>query len=124
MSLSPARTARICRLAIAAAVVGVLGNWRHAPPVSLNGLEGPHDGWLVVLFAVIALAGVGSLSRGGRLGSVLVLGCSAAMLYLAVRNLVDDGEVLGGSAGWGIWLTIAAAVVSAGIALAALFRPS
>src|SRR5439155_25984314 len=42
------------------AIVGVLGTWRTAGAVSLDGLEGAHDGWLVIIFAVVALAGVRS----------------------------------------------------------------
>ena len=115
-------TARICRLALVAAIVGVFGTWRSAGAVSLNGLAGPHDGWLVIFFAAIAFAGVASLGRGGRLGLVLVLGCAVAILYFAVRNLVDDGQVVGGSSGWGIWLTIAAGVLVACTALAIAFQ--
>ena len=58
------RVAWICRAAIVLAIVGVFGTWRNAGPVSLDGFEGPHNGWLVIIFALIALAGVGSLSRG------------------------------------------------------------
>jgi len=99
------------------AIVGVFGTWRNAGVVSLDGFEGPHNGWLVIMFALIALAGVRSLSRGGLLGIVLVLGCAAVMLFTAVENVVDDGDVLGGSSGWGVWLTIAASAVLAGVAV-------
>ena len=102
----------------------MFGTWRSAGPTSLSGLEGPHDGWLVILFALIALAGMRSLARGGRLGSILVFGCAAAMVYFTVRNLLDDRDVLGGSSGWGIWLTIVAAVVLAAISLAVAVRGS
>ena len=95
------------------AVVGVFGTWRSAGPVSLDGVEGPHDGWLVIIFALIALAGVRSLSRYGWLGIVTVLGAACAMLYTAVGNLLDDRAVFGGSAGWGLWLSIAASVALA-----------
>jgi hypothetical protein len=108
----------------AVAVLGVLGTWRTAASVSLNGLEGPHDGWLVILFALIALAGMRSLARGGRPGSILVFGCAAAMIYFTVRNFLDDRDVLGGSSGWGIWLTIVAGVVLAGTSLAVAVRGS
>ena len=115
------RPALICRASIVLAVVGVFGTWRSAGPVSLDGLEGPHDGWLVIIFALIALAGVRSLSRYGWLGIVTVLGAACAMLYTAVRNLLDDGAVFGGSAGWGLWLSIGASVALAGAALWAAF---
>jgi hypothetical protein len=109
---------------LALAVLGVFGTWRTAASVSLNGLEGPHDGWLVILFALFALAGLRSLARGGRLGGVLVFGCAAAMVYFTVRNLLDDRDVLGGSSGWGIWLTFAAGVLVAGVSLGVVVRGS
>jgi hypothetical protein len=107
------------------AIAGVLGTWRNAGVVSLDGLEGPHNGWLVIIFALISLAGVGALTRGSWLGIVTVLGCAAVMLVTAVRNVVSDGDVLHGSSGWGVWLTIGASVVLAGCAvLAAVQRVS
>ena len=93
--------------AILLAIVGVFGTWRTAGPVSLNGLEGPHNGWMVIIFALISLAGVGAPSRGSWLGIVTVLGCAAAMIFARSRTLLDDNAVLGGSSGWGVWLTIA-----------------
>ena len=113
---------RICHAAILLAVIGVFGTWRSAAPVSLNGVEGPHDGWLVIIFALIALAGVRSLSRQGWLGIVTVLGAAGAMLYTAVGDLLDDGAVLGGRSGWGIWLSIGARWSSLGALWAALRR--
>ena len=107
----------ICRAAIVLAIVGVFGTWRSAGPVSLNGVEGPHNGWLVIIFGLIALAGVGALSRGSWLGIVTVLGCGAVMIFTAVENVVDDNAVIGGRSGWGVWLTIAASAVLAGAAL-------
>jgi hypothetical protein len=114
------RVALACYAAIVLAIVGVFGTWRSAGPVSLDGFEGPHNGWLVIIFALIALAGVGSVSRGGWLGIVLVLGCAAVMLFTAIENVVDDGDVLGGNSGWGVWLTIAASAVLAGVAVNAI----
>jgi hypothetical protein len=102
--------ALICRASIVLTVVGVFGAWRNAGRVSLDGFEGPHDGWLVIIFALIALAGVRSLARYGWLGIVTVLGAACAMLFTAVGDLLDDRSVFGGSAGWGLWLCIAASV--------------
>jgi hypothetical protein len=116
------RLASICHAAVLLAVIGVFGTWRSAAPVSLNGVEGPHDGWLVIIFALVALAGVRSLSREGWLGIVTVVAAAGAMLYTAVGNLLDDRAVLGGSSGWGLWLSIGAAVVLVGTALWAAFR--
>ena len=110
------RTRLVCTGAILLAIAGVFGTWRNAGAVSLDGFEGPHNGWLVIIFALIALAGVRSLSRGGWLGIVLVLGCAAVMIFTAVENVVDDDDVLGGSSGWGVWLAIAASATLAGVA--------
>ncbi len=98
----------LCRAAIVMTIVGVLGTWRNSGPLSLDGLQGPHDGWLSIIFALIALAGAGSLAHRRWPGIALVAGCGAAIVYFALRNLLDDRATLGGSAGWGIWLTIAA----------------
>ena len=90
------------------AILGVFGTWRSAGPVSLDGFDGPHNGWLVIVFALIALAGVRSVARGGWLGIVLVVGCAAVMVVGGAQSVIDDGDVIGGSSGWGVWLTIAA----------------
>ena len=107
----------ICRAAIVLAIVGVLGTWRNAGPVSLDGVGGPNNGWLVIIFALIALAGVRSLARGSWLGIVTVLGSAAVMMSTAIHDVVSDNGVLGGSSGWGVWLTVAA---SAGLAACAI----
>lgn len=104
------------------AIVGVFGTWRDAGPVSLDGVQGPHDGWLVIIFALIALAGVGALSRGSWLGIVLVLGAAAVMISTAAVDIANDDEVVGGSSGWGVWLTIAALAVLAAAAVVAAMR--
>jgi hypothetical protein len=111
------RIALVCYGSIVLAVTGALGAWRNAGLVSLDGLEGPHNGWLLIIFALIALAGVRSTSRGGWLGIVLEVGCAAVMIFTALGNVVDDNAVLGGSSGWGVWLTIAASAVLAGTAV-------
>ena len=113
----PTNVAWICRAAILLAIAGVFGTWRVAGPVSLNGVGGPHDGWLVIIFALIALAGVGALARGSWFGIVTIGGAAAVMISAALENLVQDDSVLGGRSGWGLWLTVAAAVVLAGAAV-------
>jgi hypothetical protein len=112
--------ARVCRLAILLAIVGVFGTWRTAGPVSLSGVDGPHNGWLVFIFALIALIGVGPMARGSWLGIVTVAGCAAVMLGTPIQDLVQQNSVVGGSAGWGLWLTAAASAVLAGAAVYAV----
>jgi hypothetical protein len=111
------RVALICHASIVLAIIGTFGTWRTIGAVSLNGVEGPHNGWLVIIFGLIALAGVGSLSRSSWFGVVTVLGSAAVIVFTAVESLVDDNSVLGGSSGWGLWLTIAAGAVLGGVAL-------
>jgi hypothetical protein len=118
----PVSLARICRVSIVIAIAGVFGTWRSAGPVSLDGVEGPHDGWQVIIFALIALAGVGALARGSWLGMLTVFGGSLAMLSAAARAVVKDNAVLHGSSGWGVWLTIAASVVLGVCAIFAAVR--
>jgi hypothetical protein len=115
-------TAWSCRAAVALAIVGVFGTWRAAGAVSLDGFEGPHNGWLVLSFGLIALAGAGSLARGGWLGILTVLGCGSVMLYGAVLSLAEDGDVLGGRSGWGVWLAAAASGLLVSLAVAAAGR--
>jgi hypothetical protein len=112
------RVAAVSYTAIVLAIAGCFGTWRSAGNVSLDGLEGPHNGWIVIIFALISLAGVRALVRGSWLGIVTVLGGAAAMIFTAVENVVDDNAVLGGSSGWGVWLTIVASAALAGTALA------
>lgn len=110
-------SARLAGAAILLAIAGVFGTWRSAGAVSLDGFEGPQNGWLVVIFGLIALAGLRSLGRGGWLGIVLVLICAAAMLVAPAQSLADD--TLGGGSGWGVWLTIVASAALAAVALGA-----
>jgi hypothetical protein len=113
------RLAWLCRATIVLAVVGVFGTWRTSGPVSLNGFEGPHNGWEVIIFGLIALIGVGAAARGSWPGIVLVLGCGVVMAYGALSSVVDGGDVIGGNTGWGVWVSAAASVLLAVAAVAA-----
>jgi hypothetical protein len=114
-----ARLAWAYRAAIVLAFVGVFGTWRSSGPVSLNGFEGPHNGWEVIIFGLIALIGVGATARGSWPGIVLVLGCGVVMAYGALSSVVDGGDLIGGSTGWGVWLSAAASVLLAIVAVVA-----
>jgi cardiolipin synthase len=106
----------ICDLALILAVAGIFGTWRSDGTVSLDGLQGPHNGWLVIIFGLISLTGIRALSRGSWPGIVLVFGCACVMAFTALDDLLNDEHVLGGSSGWGIWLTMAASLILAGAA--------
>ena len=103
--------------AVVAALVGVFSTWAIYGPVSLNGTQGPNNGWLVVIFAFVGLSGIRALSRGSWLGVTTVLGAAIVILWTAVEGLLDNRNVLGASTGWGLWLTILAALTLAAAAL-------
>jgi hypothetical protein len=105
-------------VAIAVAVVGVFCTWTNDGPVSLNGTQGPHDGWLVVIVAVPALLWARSLVRGAWVSVIGILGSAAVMGWTALASWLDSREVLGASVGYGLVLVLAAslALAAAGVA--------
>ena len=92
--------------------------WTNDGPVSLNGTQGPHDGWLVVLLAVPALLWARSMARGAWVGVVGVLGTAVVMGWTALASWRDSREVLGASVGYGLLLVLGAslALAAAGVA--------
>ena len=107
-------------IAVAVAVVGVFCTWTNDGPVTLNGTQGPHDGWLVVIVAVPALLWSRSLTRGTWFGVIGVLGSAAVMGWTAVASWRDGRDVLGESVGYGLLLVLGAslALAAAGVARA------
>jgi hypothetical protein len=105
-------------IAIAVAVVGVFCTWTNDGPVSLNGTQGPHDGWLVVIAAMPALLWARSLVRGTWVSVIGILGSAAVMGWTAFASWRDSREVLGASVGYGLVLVLAAslALAAAGVA--------
>ena len=69
------------------------------------------------------------MARGSWVGVVGILGCSVVMGWTAIENWVDNREVLGATASYGLLLVVAASValgcvaVVRGVALARR-RPS
>jgi hypothetical protein len=108
----------VALIAIAVAVVGVFCTWTNDGPVSLNGTQGPHDGWLVVIVAVPALLSARSLARGTWIGVIGVLGSAAVMGWTALASWRDSPDVLGASVGYGLLLVLGAslALAAAGVA--------
>jgi cardiolipin synthase len=97
-------------------VVGVFLTWTTDGPLTLNGTQGPNNGWLAVIVAAFALGWLRSLGRGSWVGIVGVLGVAAVGAWTAVENWLDDREVLGGAAAYGLIVVIAASVVLGGAA--------
>jgi FtsH-binding integral membrane protein len=109
-------------IALGLVVIGVFSTWTTAGSVTLNGTEGPNNGWLVVILAVPALAWSRMMERNswtGAIGVVGLLGASIVILGTALENWADNREVLQASVGHGLLLVVAA---GATLALAAAFR--
>jgi hypothetical protein len=112
-------TRLIARVAIVNAVVGVFLTWTNDGPVHLNGLQGPNNGWLVLIVSVIALAWTRPMFRGSWIGVVGMLGSAAVIGWVAVENWLDNRDVFGATAGIGLILVFAASVA---LACAAVVR--
>jgi uncharacterized membrane protein YhhN len=106
-----AAAGRVARAAVVAAVLGVLATWTSADGVRLDGVEGPNNGWLVLVLAVLALAWTRPLARGSRVGIVGVAGAGVAMAWTALESWLDGRRVFEGRVGIGLVLVIAAGVV-------------
>ena len=108
----------VAPVAIAVAVVGVFCTWTNDGPVSLNGTQGPHDGWLVVIVAVPALLWARSMARGSWFGVSGALGAAAVMGGTALASWRDSRDVLGATVGYGLLLVIGASLVLAAAGVA------
>jgi hypothetical protein len=104
-------------LAIAVAIVGVFGTWLSADPVTLNGVQGPNNGWLVVLVAVLAFHWARSMARGAWVGVVGLIGSAVVIGWTAVENWRDGRDVLDASASYGLVLVFVASLVLGGAAV-------
>jgi hypothetical protein len=112
-------TRLIALVAIVNAVLGVFLTWTNDGPVHLNGLQGPNNGWLVLIVAAFALGWTRPLYRGSWIGVVGVLGSAVVIGWTAVENWLDNRDVLGASVGVGLILVFAASVA---LACAAVWR--
>jgi hypothetical protein len=112
------RRATAARIAIAAVVIGVFLTWTSDEPVTLNGTQGPNNGWLAVIVAAFALGWTWPLRRGSWIGIVGVLGAAAVIAWTAIENWLDNRDALGASASFGLILVVAASVVLAALAVA------
>jgi hypothetical protein len=111
------RTRLVAWAAIAAAVIGVFSTWTDDGPVSLNGTQGPNNGWLVLIVSAFALGWTRPLVRGSWAGVAGVLGAAVVMGWTAVENWLDNRAVLGATASYGLLLVVLASVALAAIAV-------
>ena len=105
-----------CRLAVVAALVGVFVAWVADGPVRLDGVQGPNNGWLVVILALLAPVWIRMLERGAWTGVAGVLGTGLVIVWTALENWLDARAVLGASAAPGLVLVVGAGVVLAAAA--------
>lgn len=105
------RTPLVARLALAAIVVGALLTWTVDGPVRLSGIEGPNDGWLVLLLALFALGWTRWLARPAWTGIIGVLGASLVIFWTAISAWRDNHDVVGASPGVGVLVVITGSIV-------------
>jgi hypothetical protein len=103
-------------------VLGVFCTWTKIGPATLNGTEGPNDGWLVVIVAVLALGWARMMGRclpSGAIGALGALGAGLVICWTAIESWVDNKRVLDASVGYGLLLSLTG---GAALALAAVLR--
>ena len=112
-AISPRQRLRaVTWVALAAVVVGVFSTWTKDGFITLNGIQGPNDGWLVVILVVPALLWSRMTERGSWVGVIGLLGASLVMCWTAIEDW-QDGRDLGASVGWGLLLVVVASLVLA-----------
>ena len=99
-------------------MIGVFSTWTNDGPVSLNGIQGPNNGWLILIVAAFALGWTRSLVRGSWIGVIGVLGAALVMGWTALESWLDNRAVLDATASYGLLLVVAASVALAGAAVA------
>lgn len=118
--------------AAGAIVIGVFGPWTEVTllssvSVTENGIDGSNLGWLLILLALLgAAAAWAAASREQFWAGAAVLGCGvvATAVAVATRGDLDEGA-FGGlvdrDVRWGSNVTVAGAIVLAGVGLALLW---
>ncbi len=106
----------MCRIAVAAALVGVFVTWVADGPIRLDGTQGPNNGWLAAIVAVLALLWIRML--GSWPGVIGVLGSGLVIGWTALENWLDARATIGASAAPGLLLILTASVVLTAVAVA------
>ena len=103
-------------------VIGSVGPWaRILGTVSINGTDDGHDGWVVIVAAVIGAAGLFMFWRGMRWGLILSVLAAGVGLATTIYDRIDLERTFEGTSivepGWGIYVAM---LGSASLALAAV----
>ena len=95
----------VCRIAVAAVLVGVFVTWVADGPIRLDGTQGPNDGWLAAIVAGLALLWIRML--GSWPGVIGVLGSGLVIGWTALDDWLDARAVIGASPRLGLLLVLA-----------------
>jgi hypothetical protein len=107
----------VVRLVLAISVIGIFLPWASGNAVRLDGTEGPNNGWLVLIVAVLALGWVRSMARGSWIGVLGILGAGIVIGWTAIENWLDNRQVLDAGISYGLLIVVAASVVLVGTAV-------
>ena len=105
----------VCRVAVAAVLVGVFLTWLADGPVRLDGTQGANDGWLAAIVAALALLWIRML--GSWPGVIGVLGSGLVIGWTALQDWLDARAVIGASPRLGLVLVLAGSVALTALAL-------
>lgn len=105
----------VCRIAVAAVLVGVFVTWVADGPVRLDGTQGPNNGWLAAIVAGLALLWIRML--GSWPGVIGVLGSGLVIGWTALENWLDARAVIGASPRLGLALVLAGSVTLTAVAV-------
>ncbi len=110
-----ARRRLVCRIAVAAVLVGVFVAWVADGPIRLDGTQGPNNGWLAAIMAALALLWIRKLESW--VGVIGVLGCGLVIAWTALENWLDARAIIDGTAAPGLFLVVLGAAVLTAVAL-------
>ena len=85
--------------------------------MSLNGTQGPNDGWLVIIALAFALGCLRSLAHGWWIGVAGVAGASLVVGWVAIEDWLENRETLDADPGYGLFLVLAASLALAAAAV-------
>ena len=105
----------MCRVGVAAVLVGVFVTWVADGPVRLDGTQGPNDGWLAAIVAGLALLWIRML--GSWPGVIGVLGSGLVIGWTALQNWLDARAVIGASPRLGLVLVLAGSIALTAVAI-------
>ena len=104
-------------LGAAAVFIGVFSTWGSGGGVTLNGVQGPHNGWFALVFLGVLAAGFRS-ARSLRWPGMLVVTLSG---FAAMNATLGGTGVPGLSIGWGYWLTAFGGLTIVGVSVGAIW---